>query len=376
MIQNLKVKLLEIGKIKAGKLGQERRTKDGKSTYRLPTKSDHFIITSTQRDETGNFAPDIELMKQVAEVVEEPWDHLVTIPVYLIFNTIEESFYTTYACYKGRTRICTGDGATATDFTTGEQVQCPCPRLDQDYRGPQKCKIYGRLSVVLAEMDIVGGAWVYRTTSFNSVQDILGSLILIQKIACRLSGIPLMLKLFPKTVQLPTGQATVYTTSLIYQGSPFALAEEARQRPMIGHEEAIAPDQTITSEEAEEIGEEFYPPETEAERAKADAGAMTEKARETKKETTAADLAQKTKQAEDAKKEKAEKGKAKADEKKEKARIKKEQEEAKAKAAAAKKETSEAEQEVEEPVDEPPVGEPSIEEGEVLDGEPENFGWV
>ena len=173
MIQNLKIKLLEIGKIKAGKLGQERRTKDGKSTYRLPTKSDHFTITSTQRDETGNFAPDVELMKQIAEVVGEPWDHLVTLPVYLIFNTIEENIYTTYACYKGRTRICTGDGVIATDLTTGEQVQCPCPRLDQDYKGPAKCKIYGRLSVVLANMNIVGGAWVYRTTSFNSVQDIL-----------------------------------------------------------------------------------------------------------------------------------------------------------------------------------------------------------
>ncbi|MCK4525924.1 hypothetical protein KAW18_01030 [candidate division WOR-3 bacterium] len=386
MIQNLKIKLLEIGKIKAGKLGQERRTKDGKSTYRLPTKSDHFTITSTQRDETGNFAPDVELMKQIAEVVGEPWDHLVTLPVYLIFNTIEENIYTTYACYKGRTRICTGDGVIATDLTTGEQVQCPCPRLDQDYKGPAKCKIYGRLSVVLANMNIVGGAWVYRTTSFNSVQDILGSLMLIQKIAGRLSGIPLMLKLFPKTVQLPTGQATVYTASLIYQGSPFALAETAKKCLMLEHVESIAPDQTIETEEEAEIQEEFYPPETETERAKADAAAVTEKTRETRKETKKPAEEQKTEGQEptaaelaradaDKLKKKQEKVKAAAAAKKEKARIKKEKEEAKA--AAANEDASEGQKTEDTSGETSPSGEePPIEDGEVLDGPPEDFGWV
>jgi hypothetical protein len=370
MIKNLKVKLLEIGKIKAGKLGQERRTKDGKSTYRLPTKLDHFMITSAQRDESGNFAPNIELMKQIGEVVKEPWDHLTTIPVYLIFNTIEENFFTTYTCYKGRTRICTGDGVTATDLTTGEQIQCPCPRLDQDYKGPQKCKIYGRLSVVLAEMDIVGGCWILRTTSFNSVQDILGSLMLIQKIAGRLSGIPLMLKLFPKTVQLPTGQATVYTTSLIYQGSPFALAEEARQRPMIGHEETIAPDQAITQEEETEIAEEFYPLETDAEMGEAVAEATTEKVRtkpaeKKKEEPTAAELARA-----DANKLKKKEAQAKAAAKKDQARTKREKAEA---AAAAKEKLEETN-----PAEEISQEEQPVDEGEVLDEavSDDSFGWV
>jgi hypothetical protein len=198
--------------------------------------------------------------------------------------------------------------------------------------------------------------------------------MLIKRVAGRLSGIPLMMKLFPKTTQLPRGPVTVYTVSLIFAGSALALAEEAKQCPMIGHDEELVPDQTIVAEEETEIAEEFYPPETETERAKADAGAMTEKTRETKKETkepaekqepTAAELARTDA---DKLKKKQEKAKATAAAKNEKARIKKEQEEAKAKAAAAK-EPSEAGEDA--------SGEESpIDEEEVLDGEPENFGWV
>ncbi|MCK4820713.1 hypothetical protein KA005_33415, partial [bacterium] len=217
------------------------------------------------------------------------------------------------------------------------------------------------------------------TTSFNSVQDILGSLMLIQKIAGRLSGIPLMLKLFPKTVQVPTGQATVYTASLIDQGSPFALAETAKKCLMLEYDETLAPDQTIETEEEAEIAEEFYPPETDDKSEALNVAETIKKARnegrllkvEAKnikqkfEEPTAAELAKRTKQNEDAKKEKQEKAKAVAAAKKEKVM-----------AAAAAKETSEAEQQTEDTSEDMPKEEPSIEEGEALDGPPEDFGWV
>ena len=380
MIRNLKPKLCEQGKIKIGRLGDKRTAKDGKSTYRLPTKLDHFLITTTERDDSGNFIPNIPLMEQIAETVNEPADHLTTIPVYLLFDDIDSNFYTTYNCYQGKARICTGDGEKAVILKTGEEITCPCPRLNQDYKGSTPCKPYGRLNVVLQSMDIIGGSWVYRTTGWNSVQDILGSLMLIKRVAGRLSGIPLMMKLFPKTTQLPRGPVTVYTVSLIFAGSALALAEKAKQSPMIGHDKDLAPDQTIVAEEEAEIQEEFFPPETETERAKADAGAMTEKTRETKKgtekpaekqEPTAADLAKATKQAEDVTSEKLEKTKA-AVAKKEKTKIKKEEKEAKAAAATTKKEASEAEQEAGEDTsgEIPPGEEP------VIDEEPTDFGWV
>lgn len=405
MIKNLKVKLLEIGKIKCGKLGQERSTRDGKNTYRLPTKLKHFLVTTTQRDETGNFTPDVALMKQIAETVNEPWDHLISIPVYLIFNSIDENFFTTYTCYKGKSLICTGNGETATDLTTGEEISCPCPRLDKDYKGPTKCKIYGRLNMVLQNMDICGGSWVLRTTSWNTVQDILGSLMLIQKIAGRLAGIPLMLKLFPRTVQLPTGQATVYTTSLIYMGSPYALAEEARQHPMLEHSETLAPDQDITPDEEEEIQEEFYPPSGAEEDEAAGLTEQAHKKRKTRgsvslspdkpaktkaasvspsrdkpKEKTAADLAQENMN----QKVKDEIGKL------EKASVslsrdknaegEKEEEfpESPIDTAlkTAKKEKVRVVKEKAEVKEKPPIEETPIPGEEVVDGPPEDFGWV
>ena len=377
MIKNLRPKLCEQGKIKIGKLGDKRTAKDGKSTYRLPTKLDHFLITTTERDDSGNFIPNVPLMEQIAEMVNEKADHLTTIPVYLLFDDIDSNFYTTYNCYQGKSRICTGDGEKAVILKTGEEITCPCPRLDQDYKGHTPCKPYGRLNVILQCMDIVGGAWVYRTTGWNSVQDILGSLLIIQNRAGRLAGIPLVMKLFPKTVQRPRGPVTIYTVSLIYQGSFLALAGEAKKQPMIIHDKDLTPDQTIEVEEETEIQEEFFPPETETERAEATAGAVTEKIKESaeKKEPTATELAKATKQTEDAKKEKQEKAKATAVAKKEKARVKKEQ----AKAAAEEK-APETEQEAGEDTfgEISSEGEPAIDEEEVLD-EPvsdSSFGWV
>jgi hypothetical protein len=371
MIKNLCPKLCEQGKIKIGRLGEERKAKDGKSTYRLPNKLDHFLITTTERDNTGNFIPNTFLMDQIAEMVNESADHLTTIPVCLLFDDIDSNFYTTYNCYQGKTRICTGDGERATVLKTGEEITCPCPRLNQDYKGSTPCKPYGRLSVVLQNMDIIGGAWVYRTTGWNSVQDILGSLMLIKRVAGRLSGIPLMMKLFPKTTQLPRGPVTVYTVSLIYAGSALALAETAKQIPMIGHDRDLVPDQTIESAEETEIQEEFYPPETDTERAEASADTLTKKAKEPaeeketeKREPTAVELAKA-----DADKLKKKEAQAKAAAKKDQARTKKEKAEA---AAAAKEKLEEAK-----PAEEIPQEEQPIDEGEVLDGEPvSDFGWV
>ena len=211
---------------------------------------------------------------------------------------------------------------------------------------------------------------IYRTTGWNSVQDILGSLMLIKRVAGRLSGIPLMLKLFPKTTQLPQGVVTVYTVSLIFAGSALALAEAAEQCPMIGHDESMAPDQTIEAEEETEIAEEFYPPESDTERAEAAAEATTEKVRtkpaeKKKEEPTAAELARA-----DANKLKKKEAQAKAAAKKDQARTKKEQQKAEVAAAtnamAEEKDTSGNMQ----------GEEPPIDEGEVLDEPASDFGWV
>ena len=368
MIKNLHPKLCEIGKIKIGKLGKERQTKDGKNTYRLPTKLDRFLITTTERDQSGNFTPNIALMEEIAAKINEPADHLTTIPIVLLYEEIDQNFYTTYAAYKGKTLTCLGDGKTATVTATGEQIPCPCHKSDKDYKGSDRCKIYGRLQVVLQNMDIVGGCWTLRTTSWNSVMDILGSLMLIKRIAGRLSGIPLMLKLTPKTAQIPQGQITVYTTSIIYDGSPLALAQASREYSMIEQETLMIPDQTIGTAEEIEIQEEFYPP---ADADELQATAVTENVRgkgkpPKKKEPTAAELAKETKRVE---------------------KIKKDTEAAEAAEAAETAEVTgkpvvEKTAKKGPPLDAPPieegkvVDEPATEEGKALDESTTDFDWI
>lgn len=374
MIKNIQAKLCEIGRIKTGKLGQERKTKDGSSTYRLPTRLNHFQVTTNERDETGNFAPNIPLMEKIAGQTGEDPGHLTTIPVVLLYDNIDDNFYTTYAAYKGKTLMCMGDGEQAIVRATGEGKVCPCERLEQDYKGPVKCKIFGRLQVVIQDMDIIGGVWSLRTTSWNSVQDLLGSMILIKRIAGRLAGIPLMLKLTPKTVAIATGQSTIYTTTLLYQGSPKALINAAGNVPMLDHDQDTILDQTLTPEEEDEVADEFYPPTDAEENAAAD---ITEQAKGKKtrgrgktkpgKEKTAADLAKETK------KESPEDIEAALDKAEKAAAAEKAQEPSKEKAPA----KAQTEPEKEEPPaggqeEEPPV----TEEEPIADEEVSDFGWV
>ena len=103
-------------------------------------------------------------------------------------------------------------------------VPCPCERVESTYAQRDKCKPMGTLQVLLEGVDRVGGVWRFRTTSWNSVNAILSSLVLIKTITGGvLSGILLHLVLSPKTVTVPAGPTAgqnmvVYVMSLEYRG--------------------------------------------------------------------------------------------------------------------------------------------------------------
>jgi hypothetical protein len=92
------------------------------------------------------------------------------------------------------------------------------------YEKPDKCKTLGTLQVLLQGVDRVGGVWKFRTTSWNTVNAILSSLVLIKTLTGGpLAGIPLYLVLSPKTVTIPAGtqagkSMVVYVVSLEYRG--------------------------------------------------------------------------------------------------------------------------------------------------------------
>lgn len=295
-IKNLTPGLVERGKIKIGQKGAMRTSGQG-NQFQPPQKLDHFLITTMERGQDGNFLRDEAIHRQLGDKPRE-------IPVVLIYDDIDLNFQTRYAAYKGRSLWCSGDGEVARrmiqpgDPRNGKAPEfkegaCPCHRQDPTYTGPDKCKINGTLSVMIRGAEAIGGVWKLRTTSYNTVVGILSSLALIKRITGGpLAGIPLTLTLTPKAVADPIrgSQQTVYVVGIEYRGAMEALQntghelmlsrathnlriehieDEARQ--LISHSPAnyAAPDSV------DDEVEEFYPEAVQGEVVQANADGFT-----------------------------------------------------------------------------------------------------
>lgn len=235
VIRNLIPRLPERGHVKIGGLGATRTSQKG-NEYQLPVKYDHFRITTLERGPDGNFVMDKALHDKLG-LGDTPTE----IPVRLLYDDIALNMQSRYACYNGKTLWCSGDGVTAlrasknpTDQPLPEpfQVQCPCHRQDPSYTGADRCKINGRLSVIIDGAGSIGGIWVFRTTSYNSVTGLSSSLLLLQTLTGGLlANIPLKLVIQPKRVNSPVDgkAATVYVVSLEFAGDITELQETAHK---------------------------------------------------------------------------------------------------------------------------------------------------
>jgi len=271
-IKNLVPRLAERGKVKIGERGEIKTSQQGKQ-FSQPKKLDHFVVTTMQRDAAGRMLPDLELMRKLAP----QGGKLKELPVMLLYNDPDVNFLTRYACYIGNRLWCCGNGEEAQRLEQDgkyQPISCPCPRLEANYGGKDRCKPNGTLQVLLQGVDRIGGVWKFRTTSWNSVNSIMSSLKLIQAITGGvLAGIPLKLVLSPKTVTVPgSGQnMVVFIVSLEFPGTEQELAKigydiakrraehkakmdqiEAEARKALEHLEE-------TPEEMREVQEEFYP---------------------------------------------------------------------------------------------------------------------
>jgi hypothetical protein len=273
MIRNITPQLSERGKIKIGVKGRTVTSSRG-NEFQPPQKLDHFVVTTLDRDETGNFVRDPEAH---ALYGEKP----TSLPVRLLFDDPEGNFSSRYACFIGQKLWCAGDGVTATrqNGAGPVKVECPCERIQIDYTGKDRCKFNGALSVILDGMAGVGGVWKFRTTSYNSVTNIMSALAQIKLITGGpLAGIHLNLVLRPKIVASPTDgkMQTVYIVSLEYPGSMEELQELGmnRLRRQIEHRIEVrqletqarklllpSPSAVFDGETEDEIADEFYPPQ-------------------------------------------------------------------------------------------------------------------
>ncbi len=272
MIKGIVPGLPEIGKIKIGMKGEVTKSRGGK-TFQLPQKVDHFIITTLERGADGNFLRDEAIHQNLGAKPK-------SIEVSLLYDDPALNFTCRWACFTGTQLWCTGDGEYAYRKQQDDGLsllRCPCERNQPDFDDDQyRCKPSGVLSVILNDMQVVGGVYKFRTTSYNSVINLMSSLALIQRITGGvLAGIPLNMTVRPKTVIIPKTQKkmTVYVVGLEYRGTIQQLSEvgykaaleNATHRARIEDIEAIAkkaiePNLMLTAGETEtDIANEFYP---------------------------------------------------------------------------------------------------------------------
>jgi len=276
MIKGLTPRLNEAGKIKIGGKGPEIESAKG-NKFRPPIKFDHFKITTTERDNAGDLILDTALIETIKKnesgLVNKNGD-LVGIPIRFLYNNVDLNFYTKYVSYVGGTMSCHGDGEVSrkgiSEFK--KDHPCPCPRIEPDYSGKDKCKFSGTLTCIIDEAGLLGQAHKFRTTSENTVKSILGGIKLIETATRgRIAGLPLMLTVNPKTTVTPSGQPTViHVVSVCYRGSMADLRKDSLQ---IGQEESqyligmteieeqakfamVAPE---AGEEAKDFASEFFP---------------------------------------------------------------------------------------------------------------------
>lgn len=221
-ISQLQPRLCEIGKIKIGELS-ERRTTGGR---RLPKKLDHFVITSLLRDEEGDLLLDEEMNKKIGNNCRE-------LDIYLAYDSPELNMPTFYGYFTQSKLRCMGDGVTALRTTEeGDKEEIVCNPKTCEYFKQKQCKPYGRLSVILSSADRIGGSYVFRTTSWNTLRNILTSMAFIRRISGGvLAGLPLKMRLMPMQVQPKELGRTVriYTVNIEFDGSMTALMDAAEQ---------------------------------------------------------------------------------------------------------------------------------------------------
>lgn len=274
IIQGMVPAMAEIGKIRIGK--KEKRIyqagpKKGQE-YTVPVKLDHFELFTLEKDGEGWGMPDIEMNKAIGEDIK-------SLEIYLCYDDPTMNMPTFFSYFTRSKLVCMGNGQTARrTMEDGTKKDIDCNPKECAVYKEKKCKPYGRLSVILAKSDRVGGTYVFRSTSWNSLRNILSSMQFIKTVTGGiLAGVPLSMTLLPMTV-MPKDvghNVRIYVVNIEYPGPMDGLkraaADEVQRRIQMGMNmkqmEDVARDSVKThvieeaEQEAADIGEEFSEPE-------------------------------------------------------------------------------------------------------------------
>ena len=315
--RGLKNRLAEVGKIKIGGKGETRNKSNGKGTYQIPTRFDHFVVTTTEKDlKTGNFIPDEKIMKKLKE---EQGDKPTELKIRLLFDDIDLNFFTSYTFYQGAKCRCRGDGETAqmgfakkgkpgafklidrdedgklidSETKTVEagdtrMIVCDpemCPMMQPDDKGATKCKPSGILSCILEDFPQFGGVYRFRTHSWNTLSNIISALEFIKTVTGGiLVGLPLKMQMLKKSTEV---HGNVNTVNIVFDGENWQQMRdqaliEMKNRTAHGvnmlqiEHQALEAGFTIDTDDPADVEAEFYttapdepPPENITDRADA-----------------------------------------------------------------------------------------------------------
>lgn len=217
--KGLNPRLAEIGKIKiGGKSPEKRKSKKTGKEYQLPVRFSHFVVTTTEKGEDGNFKINNEIMKKVGA---EPKEISIRLP----FDSIDMNFYTQFSYYHGNECLCHGDGEKATRILKDEtEKHIECNPEKCEFLQAEKCKVSGILSCFLSCSMEIGGVYRFRTHSWNSVSNILASLqYFSEQTNGILQGLPLKLKLIKRGTQ---EHGNVWIVTVVLDGIEFIKMRE------------------------------------------------------------------------------------------------------------------------------------------------------
>ena len=230
MITGMKPQLAELGKIKIGVKGEKMVR-----GHLLPKKLDHFMIATLMKDDDGRLEMDDSMNKIIG-------DKCTSLDICLCYDDFTMNMTSSYSWFAQSKLVCMGNGQTAMrrkEDGSEEKIICS-PKECTAYK-EKKCLPYGRLSVILASANRIGGVYVLRTHGWNTIRNVLSSMAFIRKEAGGvLAGLPLRMRLLPMTVTpRDVGHnVKIYSVNIEYPGTLAELkeagAEEMERRLKLG----------------------------------------------------------------------------------------------------------------------------------------------
>jgi hypothetical protein len=279
-------RLIELGKIKIGSLGEERKSSGG-GTWRLPQKLDHFLITTMNRDKAGSLIQDTDLMEYLASQGFAGTDgKLRELPISLLSNDVEDVMQSAYVWYEGKKCAARSDGKTLTKLYDGRARKWLETPEEVDWKpeyaqlktdkGAPRFKLHSTFNCIIAAKESRwGGVYKLRTTSVISAQQLYSSILHIRELTGGvLRGLPLRLVVRPVQVSPDGKTSTVYVVHVELRGSSldevqqlalkraqFELANrQALDKAKAEYKTLLAlPGYRESAEEQSEIAQEFHP---------------------------------------------------------------------------------------------------------------------